>query len=189
MNSSVEEGMLIAAPESGGIYRSPICVSTSATPKHRADAKARAAAPVIGTTPICEAHSCCTARPLQGRWARRRAACASLLLGWFDGSILGPSSHGLRSGVSKSWPKAETYPGGYAVSECLRGCEIDNHLSLVAWIRPKRSSGSRRRTRPMIQIADNLAIQHQTYFNQIGAHPQNVKSHGREMGRHQPASL
>src|SRR5262245_44076836 len=94
MNSSVDDGMLIAAPGSGGIYRSPICVSTSATPKQRADAKARAtAAPVIGTTPICKAHSCCADRPLQGRWARRTEACASLVVGWFGGFIPDPSQH------------------------------------------------------------------------------------------------
>ena len=72
MNSSVDDGMLIAAPGSGEIYRSPICVSTSATPKQRADAKARAtAAPVIGTTPICKAHSCCADRD---RWRGTPAA-------------------------------------------------------------------------------------------------------------------
>jgi Acyltransferase family len=42
---------------------------------------------------------------------------------------------------------------------------------------------------PVFQIVDNLAIQHEPHFNQIGAHPQNVKSHGREMCGHQPARL
>jgi hypothetical protein len=54
---------------------------------------------------------------------------------------------------------------------------------------PKRSPRCDDAHEAAVQVADNLAIQHEPYFNQIGAHPQNVKSHGREMCRHQPARL
>ncbi len=48
MKSSVKEGTLIEAPDSGSTVRKPNCANTTPAPSRKADAKANRTAEVIG---------------------------------------------------------------------------------------------------------------------------------------------